>query len=59
MIDEYEQIGAVLLVPGAGNTGFTALGKILKGDVNPSGRTVDTFVKDLTATPTWNNFGNF
>ncbi len=56
-VDEYPQIQAVILAPGPGNTGFTALGEILNGSVNPSGRTVDTFVKDLTATPTWNNFG--
>ena len=58
-VDEYDSIGAVILSPGAGNTGFAALGEILNGSVNPSGKTVDTFVKDLTATPTWNNFGNF
>ncbi len=58
-INDYPQIGAVLLAPGAGNTGFSGLGKIISGAVNPSGRTVDTYVYDLTDTPTWNNFGNF
>ncbi len=58
-VDEYPQIGAVIYAPGPGATGFTALGEIVKGDVNPSGRTADTFVKDLTATPTYNNFGAF
>ena len=58
-VDEYPQIGAVIWAPGPGVTGFTALGEILAGTVNPSGRTVDTFVKDLTKTPTWNNFGHF
>ncbi len=58
-VDEYPQIGAVILAPGAGNTGLSALGEIMNGTVNPSGKTADTFVKDLTATPTWNNFGNF
>lgn len=57
-VDDYDQIGAVILAPGAGITGFTALGEILCGDVNPSGRTVDTFVKDLKATPYINNIGN-
>ncbi len=56
-VDEYPQIAAVILAPGAGNTGLVALGEIIAGTVNPSGRTADTFVKDLTATPTWNNFG--
>ena len=58
-VDQYPSIGAVILAPGAGNTGFAGLGQIVSGAVNPSGRTVDTYVKDLTATPTWNNFGNF
>ena len=57
-VDEYPQIGAVLLAPGAGITGFAALGEILCGDVNPSGRTADTFVKDLMATPYIHNIGN-
>jgi len=56
-VDEYPQIGAVLLVPGAGVTGFSALGEIMSGAVNPSGRTVDTFVKDLFDTPYINNIG--
>ncbi|MDO5540990.1 MAG: glycoside hydrolase family 3 C-terminal domain-containing protein [Eubacteriales bacterium] len=57
-VDEYEQIGAVLLAPGAGNTGFAALGEIINGSVNPSGKTADTFVKDLMTTPYINNIGN-
>ena len=40
---------------GPGNVGFTALGEILAGTVNPSGRTNDTFVYDMTQTPYWNN----
>ena len=43
--------------PGAGATGFEALGEIINGSVNPSGKTVDTFVKDLTETPYYNNMG--
>lgn len=58
-VDEHDEIGAVIYAPGPGVTGFSALGEIIKGDVNPSGKTVDTFVKDLFATPTANNFGNF
>ena len=57
-VDEYPQIGAVLLAPGSGITGFAALGEVMSGAVNPSGRTVDTFVKDLFATPYINNIGN-
>lgn len=57
-VDQYDSIGAVILAPGTGNSGIAALGKIISGAVNPSGRTVDTYVKDLTSTPTWNNSGN-
>ncbi len=57
-VDEYEQIGAVILAPGSGNTGFAALGEIISGKINPSGRTVDTYVKDLMDTPYINNIGN-
>lgn len=57
-VDEYEQIGAVILAPGTGASGFAALGEIINGTVNPSGKTVDTYVRDLTATPYYNNIGN-
>ena len=58
-LDEYDSIKAAIWTAGAGQTGFTALGEILAGTVNPSGKTVDTFVKDLMNTPTSNNFGAF
>ena len=58
-VEEYEQIGAVLLAPGTGASGMAALGDILNGTVNPSGRTVDTYVYDLTQAPYYNNYGNF
>lgn len=58
-LDEYDSIKAAIWTAGPGQTGFTALGEILAGTVNPSGKTVDTFVKDLTATPNYNNFGSF
>ena len=58
-VENYDSIGAVILAPGTGETGMAALGEILSGAVNPSGRTVDTYVYDLTATPVYNNVGNF
>lgn len=58
-VDEYPQIKSVICCPGAGETGFNALGKILNGEVNPSGKLSDTYVYDLTSTPAFNNFGNF
>ena len=58
-VDEYEQISSVLWCPGTGQSGFNSLGSILKGETNPSAKTSDTFVRDLTKTPTYNNFGFF
>ena len=58
-IDSYDSIKGVLLMSGPGQVGFGALGKILSGEVNPSGKTVDTFVNDLTENPSFNNMGNF
>lgn len=58
-LDNYSQIRSAIWCPGLGQSGFEALGEILTGEVNPSGRTSDTFVRDLTETPTWNNFGDF
>lgn len=57
-VEEYDQIGAVILAPGTGASGFAALGEIINGSVNPSGKTVDTYVRDLTQTPYYNNIGN-
>lgn len=58
-LDEFEQIKGALWCPGTGQAGFNGLGKILNGEVNPSGKTVDTFAKDVTTAPSYNNFGNF
>ena len=58
-VNDYSQIKSVLYCPGTGQTGFDGLGEILAGQVNPSGKTADTFVADLHATPTANNFGDF
>lgn len=58
-VKDYSQIKSVIWCAGTGQSGFNSLGSILCGDVNPSGRTIDTFVYDLTETPTWNNIGNF
>lgn len=54
-VEQHSEIGAVIWAAGPGHTGFAALGRILTGEVNPSGRTPDTFVYDITATPYWNN----
>ena len=58
-VNDYSQIKSVLYCPGTGQTGFEGLGEIIAGQVNPSGKTADTFVNDLLSTPTANNFGDF
>lgn len=53
-----DKIDAALNIGFPGNTGIMALGEILNGTVNPSGKTVDTFAVDFKKDPTWNNFGD-
>lgn len=57
--NDYEQIKSVLLCAGAGATGFNALGNIISGEVNPSGKTTDTWLKDINKAPYINNIGHF
>lgn len=54
----HENIKGALWVGSPGGTGIMALGKILNGDVNPSGHTIDTYARDFKQDPTWSNFGN-
>ena len=51
-------VDAVIWTGYPGMTGMHAFASILNGNVNPSGHTVDTWVKDLKKDPTWNNFGD-
>ena len=59
VLKDYPQIKGVLLCPGTGQSGFEGFGKVVSGEVNPSGRTVDTYVSNLKNAPWWNNFGDF
>ena len=58
-VEDYPQIKGVLWSAGQGHIGMTALGEIISGAVNPSGKMIDTYVYDLETTPWWNNFGDF
>ncbi len=49
-------VDAILVVGQPGDNGFDAVGKILNGEVNPSGRLVDTYARDLTSAPSYNNY---
>ena len=59
--DKFEKddaIQSVLWIGTPGQDGLKALPKILKGEVNPSGRTVDTWGRDFTLDPTFQNFAD-
>lgn len=50
---------AILWVSGTGQDGVQVMGKLLTGELNPSGRTVDTFAYDNFECPAMQNFGDF
>ena len=56
---EDEGIDAAIWVGTPGSTGCNAIGNVLTGAVNPSGKTVDTFAYDLTSAPSYYNFGSY
>ena len=53
-----EKIKACLWMGLPGNSGVMALGKVLDGEVNPSGHTTDTYARDFKKAPSYLNFGN-
>ena len=57
-VNDYD-IDAVLWISGTGEDGVETLGKLFTGEINPSGRTVDTFVYDNFSAPAMQNFGDF
>lgn len=52
-------VDAALWIGGPGSTGLNGVAKILSGEVNPSGRLVDTYAYDMTSNPTYWNTGDF
>lgn len=59
ILEDDPEVDGIILAGSAGVTGFNALGRVLSGEVNPSGRTVDIFSADFTADPSFVNFGDF
>lgn len=53
----FPNIKAAIWIASPGMTGINSLGRILNGQVNPSGRLIDTFARDFSQTPSWQNFG--
>jgi len=54
-VNDYPSIKAIINAP----DGLISLGDVLTGEVNPSGRTVDTFVADALTSPAAQNFGDY
>ncbi|MCQ2799088.1 MAG: glycoside hydrolase family 3 C-terminal domain-containing protein, partial [Bacilli bacterium] len=53
-----EQVAGILWIGNPGDVGPGAVGRILSGEVNPSGKTVDTWTRDFSKDPTWQNFSD-
>ena len=56
---EDDAVDAAIWVGGPGSTGCNSIGKVLTGEVNPSGRLADTYAYDVTSAPSYYNFGDF
>lgn len=52
-------IDSILWIGSPGQVGFNAMGKVLNGTVNPSGRTADIYAADFTKDPSFVNFGDY
>lgn len=53
-----DKINAILWVGQPGSSGFKSMAKILTGEVNPSGKTVDLWAVDATSHPSVKNIGD-
>ncbi|MGL5260461.1 MAG: glycoside hydrolase family 3 C-terminal domain-containing protein [Lachnospiraceae bacterium] len=59
VLEDDEDIDAIVWIGSPGQTGFNAVGNVLAGTINPSGRTVDIYPADFTKDPTFVNFGDY
>lgn len=55
-IQRNDAVDAVLNIGEPGDNGFEALGRVLTGEISPSGRTVDTWAVDFTENPSYTIF---
>jgi beta-glucosidase len=58
-LEEYASIKAAVWVGIPGEVSFDCVGKLLKGDINPSGKLADTVAYRITDHPSNENFGDF
>lgn len=59
IVEEYDSIEAVVWTGIPGTQGCISLGKVLTGQINPSGRLVDTYAYDVSSAPASENFGDY
>ncbi|HEV7957531.1 MAG TPA: glycoside hydrolase family 3 N-terminal domain-containing protein [Marisediminicola sp.] len=59
ILQDDEGIDSILAIGSPGQSGYAAVGKVLSGEVNPSGRTVDIYPADFTQDPSFVNMGDF
>lgn len=58
-LNDYDNVTAAMLVWTTGEVGADSIGKILTGEINPSGKLTDTIAYNIEDYPTTANFGNF
>ena len=57
-LENNDKVKAIIWVGNPGDRGIRALGRIITGEVNPSGRTVDTWGRNFRKDPTYQNFSD-
>ena len=57
-LENNDKVKAIIWVGNPGDRGIRAVGRIITGLVNPSGRTVDTWGRDFREDPTFQNFSD-
>lgn len=55
-IEDNEKVDAILWIGYPGGSGNLGVGKVIAGEVSPSGRTVDIYTADFKTDPSWQNF---
>ncbi len=58
-LEDYDSIKAAMIMWLPGEVGTDSVGKVLSGEVNPSGKLVDTVSYDIEDHPASENFGNY
>ena len=57
-LENNDKVKAIIWVGNPGDRGIRAVGRIINGQANPSGRTVDTWARDFREDPTFQNFSD-